>query len=100
MKAFEMANGDINPSVLVEGVEAVRANLQARLSIVRGECMFNTQLGLPLGATKEELDLSVQKIIIQTDGIVGISEFSSVIANKVYKCRFKADTVYGGLLYE
>lgn len=106
MKAFyvsKSADGkalNIHPDKLVYGVEAIRANLECRLSIVQGEYMPNVLLGIPLGATKDETDLYVQRIILETEGITGISSFTSSVVNKVYSCKFHANTVYGGLTYE
>lgn len=100
MKSFVIEGGEIYPDRLVSGVDAVRANLEARLSIIRGEYMPNVMLGVPLGATKDETDLYIQKIILGTTGVLGITEFQSSIVDKVYKCRFKADTAFGRLQYE
>lgn len=100
MKAFEMKDGDIYPDRLVEDVYAIKANLTARLSIIKGEYKSNVLFGLPLGATKEETDLNVQKVILGTNGVTGITTFSSSMVNKVYKCTFTAETVYGRILYE
>lgn len=100
MKAFELLNGDVHPDILVSGVDAIRANLEARLSIIRGEYMPNVMLGIPLNATKDETDLYVQKIILGTKGVRSIDKFSSAIVDKVYKCKFFATTDFGGLDYE
>lgn len=100
MKAFAFKGDDIYPDTLVSGVDAIKVNLQARLSIVQGEYMPNTLLGVPLGATKDETDLYVQKVILGTTGVVGITEFGSVVVDKVYKCKFVASTIYGRLQYE
>lgn len=100
MKALLMQDGDVFPDTIVEDVEAIRVNLMARLSIIKGEYMFNTLLGLPLGATQDETDLNVQKLILGTKGVTGITTFSSSLVNKRYKCKFTAETVYGRILYE
>lgn len=99
MKAFIIKDGDVYPDRLVDGVEAVRANLEARLSVIQGEYMPNVVFGLPLGATKDETDLNVQKIILDTEGVTGIIEFKSTLLNKVYNCRFKATTQFGDIIY-
>lgn len=100
MKAFAFLDNEIYPDSLVEDIEAIRANLTARLSIIHGEYKKNTSLGVPLFTTKDETDLYVQRIILGTSGVTGITEFSSSISNKVYKCQFTAETIYGGLQYE
>lgn len=100
MKAFEMRDDDIYPNSVVRDVLAIKANLTARLSIIMGEYQANTLLGIPLGATQDEMDLHVQKIILGTDGVLGITEFSSTLVDKVYRCSFKADTKFGGLVYD
>lgn len=100
MKAFALIDGDIRPDILVSGVDAIRANLEARLSIIRGEYMANVALGVPLNATKDETDLYVQKIILGTRGVRSIETFSSSVVDKVYKCKFMATTDFGGLSYE
>ena len=98
MKALTIRDGDIS-FALVEGVYAIRANLQARLSIARGEYMPDVELGIPLGATKDEIDLNVQRIILDTVGVLGITSFESRVVNKKYTCTFEANTVFGGLVY-
>lgn len=100
MKSFEMRDGDIYPDTLVEDIYAIQANLTARLSIIKGEYMPNVLLGLPLGTTKDETDLNVQNVILGTKGVTGITTFSSSMVNKVYKCKFRAETIYGRLSYE
>ena len=100
MKAFKMSDGDVFPDTLVEDREALRVNLQARLSIIRGEYMSDVFLGVPLGATKDETDLYIQKIVLNTSGVQGIQSFTSSIENKVYKCRFTVNTVFGDVVYE
>ena len=98
MKALAVGD-DIYPFEIVEDVYAVRANLQARLSIVQGEYMPDVGLGIPLGATQEEIDLNVQRIILDTTGVTGIVSFRSTVANKKYACQFEASTVFGSLVY-
>lgn len=98
MKSLEVGE-DIYPFVVVEDVFAIRANLQARLSIVRGEYPADVGLGIPLGASQDEIDLYVRKIILNTFGVRSISEFSSTMAGKRYSCKFKAETVFGSLYY-
>lgn len=98
MKALVVAD-DIYPFEVVTDIYAVRANLQARLSIVQGEYMPDVGLGIPLGAIKDEIDLNVQRIILDTTGVIGITSFRSVVANKKYTCQFEASTVFGSLVY-
>lgn len=100
MKALDFHDGEVYLDKLVDGKLAIRANLEARLSIIRGEYMMNTQLGVPLGAIKDEVDLHVQSIILETAGVTNIIKFESELVDKRYKCRFTVDTIYGGLLYE
>lgn len=101
MKAFYHGeNGFINPSRVVVGVEAVRANLLDRLSIIRGEWVSDVTLGVPLGASKTEIDLNIQQVILGTDGVRGILDFSSTMPNKTYHCKFTVDTDFGRLTYE
>lgn len=100
MKALDFHDGEVYPDKLVTDKYAIRANLEARLSIIQGEYMMNTKLGIPLGAIKDEIDLQVQSIILDTEGVLSIVEFSSSMLDKTYKCRFRVDTVFGGLQYE
>ena len=100
MKAFLQKDGDIFPDKVVVGIEALRNNLHDRLSIVKGEYLQNVLLGVPLGARKEEIDLNVQQIVLSTLGVQGITKFSSKFIDKVYYCRFEANTVFGSLNYE
>lgn len=100
MKALDFHDGEVYLDKLVSDKYAIRANLEARLSIIQGEYMMNTKLGIPLGAIKDEIDLQVQSIILETAGVRSITEFTSSVSNKTYKCRFRVDTIFGGLLYE
>lgn len=99
MKALLHSDGDIYFSV-VSDAEAIKSLLQDRLSIVRGELVQNVMLGVPLGATKDEIDLNVSEIILGTSGVTGILEFSSVFVGKVYKCTFVASTIFGKVVYD
>lgn len=95
-----MVNGDIYPDKFVYDINAIRVNLFSRLSLIKGEYMQNVSLGIPLGAAKDEIDLNVQNTVLSTVGVLGISSFRSTIVNKVYKCTFTANTIYGSLNYE
>lgn len=100
MKTLLHKDGDVYFDGVAENQEAIRNSLRDRLSIVKGEYMPNVMLGLPIGATQEEIDLNVQQIILGTSGVTGILKFNSNIVDKIYRCRFEASTIYGRLIYE
>ena len=99
MKALKHVDGDIYFDGVVSDADAIKALLLDRLSIIKGEYLPNVMLGVPLGATKDEIDLSVTEIIQRTTGVTGIVEFSSHMEGKTYKCKFTASTIYGRIVY-
>lgn len=100
MKTILHVDNDFYPDRVVYDKEAILSLLKCRLSIIKGEYRQNVMLGIPLGATKDEIDLSVQQIILKTAGVEGILEFTSNFSNKRYSCTFLASTIYGEVRYD
>lgn len=86
---------DLYPKRYMYSTDVIRASLEARCQIIRGELSYNNTLGLPLGSNKDALDLAVSNIILSTHFIDSIKEFESSIVNKKYSARIVVITDTG-----
>ena len=71
----------------IDGVNVVKNNIEARCQVIRGELLYNVLLGIPLHAEKEDIDLTVMNIILNTSGVSEIQNFNSYIKNKKYSAN-------------
>lgn len=100
MKALFQENDEIYLDRVAVDKDAIRNNLHDRLSILRGEYLPNVMLGLPIGASQEEIDLNVVKIVTGTTGVVSIVKFNSKLSGGRYSCQFEVTTAFGVVKYE
>jgi len=97
-------DGDIdfvNGDTVVTGdyAESVQQRIIVRLRTFLGEWFLDTNLGVPYvqtilskGTSKQTIDAILQQTILETDGVMSITDFSSEInqSTRYYKMSFVA----------
>ena len=78
----------------VTNEKVIKNNIEARCQVIRGELLYNTLLGIPLHVDKDDLDLSIANIVLNTYGVKSIDKFTSSLVNRVYKVNLKITTIY------
>ena len=76
-------------------LEALKQNLEARCSIIRGDVLYNTRLGIPLGLPVSETKLSVLNTINSTYGVRTCQVLNNYISNKKYVMDVKINSNLG-----
>jgi hypothetical protein len=102
------ANGDYtfgqnSANFLVDSPDAVAQAIATRLKLIQGEWFLDQTAGTPyyteiLGAdTESTRDLAVQTVILQTQGVTGITDYASYVDPSTRQFTFAAtvDTQYG-----
>ena len=79
---------------IVNDVDVIRNNIMARCRVLRGELMYNVLLGIPLKASKEDLDLNILNIIHNTEGVLDVAEFNSTLKDHKYSASIRVITVF------
>lgn len=85
----------INPAV---DNYAIKQNLIARLSNVRGDLPYNTQLGVPLKFTMSTARLTILDVIKTTTGVVRCEVVKERIENKRYVMDVRIFTQFDSFL--
>lgn len=85
----------INPAV---DNYAIKQNLIARLSNVRGDLPYNTQLGVPLKFTMSTARLTILDVIKTTTGVVRCEVIKERIENKRYVMDVRIFTQFDSFL--
>lgn len=86
-REFDIASCVINEKV-------IKNNIEARCQVIRGELLYNVLLGIPLHVDKDDLDLSVANIVLNTYGVKAIDKFTSSLIDRKYKAYLKIITIY------
>jgi hypothetical protein len=86
-REFDIAN-------CVNNEQVIKNNIEARCQVIRGELLYNVLLGVPLHVDKDDLDLSIANIILNTYGVKAIEKFTSSLLNRNYKAVLKITTIY------
>jgi len=84
---------EFNINKFVTGSEVIRNNIEARCSVIRGELLYNVNLGIVLGMKKDDLDLTIMSIINNTLGVKEINKYMSKLENKEYMANIYVTTV-------
>ena len=92
---------------MLSGQEAMRQVVQTRLRAIQGEWWEGDRTALPyftdmLGAPGtmdqiRKIDLMVIARLMDTVGVLNVTDFSSSYKNRVYTCSCTVHTVYGNL---
>lgn len=88
--------GDNN---FVEGAEAVATLLNTRLKTFQGEVKRNVDFGIPTfkGLDKEDLDIEIGEIILETSGVESIKTFESELKGRDYSATIVVESNFGEL---
>ena len=88
--------GDNN---FVTGKEAVATLLNTRLITFKGEIKRNVDFGLPSfkGLDKEDIDVEVSDIIINTAGVEEVTLFESSVSGRDYSATIVVKSIFGEL---
>ena len=86
---------DVDIAHTCSDAQTVANNIIERLSIIAGEARYDSRLGIRLKATKDELDLCVVRIVTETQGVVSILKFESVLSSREYKVNLNVATRFG-----
>lgn len=77
---------------------AIEQKIQTRLKEWQGNCFFDKKKGLnwnKLEVDKRYFDADVKKIILKTDGVLSISDYTSKKEDRNLKISCVVKTVYG-----
>lgn len=101
MKCRNIINGKVQwftkDSIVSDG-DAVKASLEQKLSVIRGEIFYDIRFGLPLYEktnSKVFVDSAIISAIQSTEGVVEITKFESIVVNRKYSCSVSIRTIYG-----
>ncbi len=81
-------------------VPAIAANIRTRIYSWVGDCFFAQTDGIDwynrLGSKsqRELLELDLRRIILQSYGVIGITEFSSQVVGRKFTASYKVDTIF------
>ena len=79
---------------------AIGLNIKTLLLSWVGDCFFDLEAGIDwvnrLGSKNQKtlLDLDLQRVILQSEGVTGILEFASTLFNRKYVADFSVQTVF------
>ena len=79
-------------------LDSLKQNLEARCSIVKGEALYNTRLGVPIGLPIQDIKLSVLNTINNTYGVQNCTLVRNYIQNGTYRMDVKVQSDLGTVL--
>ena len=97
MKACTYKDNDFYLDKFIYDGEALRQNIIARCSVIKGELPYNITLGIPLGGNKEELDFAILDLILNTEGVQSAYIVDSKIINRQYVCELSIQSIFGNM---
>lgn len=80
--------------------KAIGLNIRTRIYSWVGDCFFDTEAGIDwinrLGSKNQRqlLELDLRNIILQTDGVTGLLEFSTNLIGRKFTADYSVQTVY------
>ena len=77
---------------------SLKQNLEARCSIVKGEALYNTRLGVPIGLPLQDTKLAVLNTINNTRGVRNCTLVRNYIQNGTYVMDVKVYSDMGTML--
>ena len=87
----------------LRNLDAVVLNISTRLFSWKGNCFFATQEGIDYNSyldigTKDFLDRDVKRVLLQSEGVIKISTFTSSISSddsRAYSATMTITTIFG-----
>ena len=80
--------------------KAIGLNIQTRIYSWLGDCFFDQGAGIDwvnrLGSKnqRELLELDLRNIILQSEGVTGILEFSTSLVDRNFRADYSVETIY------
>lgn len=88
-------------------LDAIKMNIETKLRSWKGDCFFDLAAGVDYNnfldiGTKVFLDRDVKRVILQSEGVIKINSFSSVLdrGTRDLTIEVEIDTIYGVLQQE
>lgn len=88
-------------------LDAIKMNIETKLRSWKGDCFFNLAAGVDYNnfldiGTKIFLDRDVKRVILQSEGVIKINSFLSVLdrGTRDLTIEVEIDTIYGVLKQE
>lgn len=84
----------------VSGTAAIAINVKTRLYSWVGDCFFDLPAGIDwwnrLGSKNQRqlLELDMRRIILQSDGVTGITEFDTTLVGREFTASYKINTIF------
>lgn len=81
--------------------DAIALNIKTRIQSWVGDCFFDMRAGIDwvnrLGSKSQRslLEQDLRRIILRSDGVSGITEFSSVLNGRKFVANYSVSTIYG-----
>lgn len=82
------------------GNKAIGLNIKTRILSWVGDCFFDQTAGIDwwnrLGSKNQRqlLELDLRRIILQSEGVVGINSFDVVVTGRKFSATYNINTVY------
>lgn len=99
----DMTFGGRRADFLVNSPDVVAQALKTRLLLLTGEWFLDVTEGTPYGSeilgnnTRGTYDRAIRERILETPGVLQITDYTSVLQNRQLKVTATIDTVYGVL---
>ena len=94
-------NNEFNPFVngdryIIKDVVVVKKAIEERLKILKGELAYNTNIGIPVGYSKDSVDLAVLDIIKSTYGVTSAQfiKESALKNGRHYVATVRVNTIF------
>ncbi len=88
-------------------VDALKLNIRTRLKSWKGDCFYSTAEGVDYNnfidvCTKDFLDRDMKRVILQTEGVLKITEFISTLDRTSRELTIEARiaTIYGNIVFQ
>jgi len=87
-------------------LNAIKLNIKTRLQSWKGDCFYAEAEGVDWNnlldvGTKDLLDSDVKRVILQSEGVLKIKSYESILDNDVRNLNIQStiSTIYGDLLF-
>lgn len=83
----------------LSGNKAIKQNIKTRILSFLGDCFFEMTAGIDwfnlLGSKNVlGLNLSINSVILNTQGVTGILQLNTTLINRVFNVSYKVQTIY------
>lgn len=88
-------------SSLASAQKAIGLNIKTRIQSWVGDCFFDMAAGIDwvnrLGSKNQRtlLELDLRRIILQSQGVTGLVEFTTNMVGRAFTANYTVNTIYG-----